>query len=61
MALLNRLLEGKKRKTHDCHLKTLEILIKAVNAPPLQLGTTFSRGSYVREELQDFSASSMRL
>lgn len=47
MRLLNRLWEGKERKTHDRHKKTFEILIKAVSVPPLQLGTAFSRGSYV--------------
>lgn len=56
-----RLWEGKERKTHYRHLKTIEILIKAVNVPLLQLGTAFFRGSYVREELQDCSASSFIL
>ena len=61
MRLLNRLWEGKERKIRDHHVKTFEILIKVVNVPPLQLGTAFSRGSCVREELQDCSASSIRL
>lgn len=60
MRLLNRLWEVKAKKTRDHHLKTFEILIKAVSVPPLQLGTALSRGSYVREELQDHSAFSVR-
>lgn len=60
MRLLNRLWEGKERKTHDHDIKTLEILINAVSVPPLQLGTVVSTGNYVRKEFQ-LSASSIRL
>lgn len=56
-----RLWEGEERKPRDRHLNTIKILINAVNIPLLQLGTALFRGSYVREELQDCSASSFIL